>query len=170
MHTLALAVVIALASPSVAPTAPLKKITIDVMDADVVNVLRLFADVSGKNFVVDDEVKGKVTLKLKNVAWEQALRVVCASKDLGMVTTGNIVRIAPQAELDAEEQARLDGYVARSEKGPLVTRMIIVNNARASELLPHVQTLLSKRGSATVDDRTNVIIVRDVASSPALTQ
>jgi type IV pilus assembly protein PilQ len=133
-----------------------------------VNVLRLFADVSGKNFVVDDEVKGKVTLKLKNVPWEQALRVVCASKDLGVAHDGNIVRIAPQSELDAEEQARLDRGVAWVDKGPLVTRTIIVNNARASELLPHVQALLSKRGSASVDERTNVIIVRDVASSAAL--
>lgn len=147
--------------------APPKNITIDVMDADVVNVLRLFADVSGKNFVIDDEVKGKVTLKLKNVPWDRALRVVLQTKDLGMKSEGNIVRIAPQAELDAEEQARLDGYAARQDKGPLVTRIIVVNNARAEELLPHVQKLLSKRGTASADPRTNTIVVRDVAGSGA---
>jgi type IV pilus assembly protein PilQ len=147
--------------------APAQKITIDVMDADIVNVLRLFADVSGKNFVIDDDVKGKVTLKLKNVPWDQALHVVLQTKDLGMSTSGSIVRVAPQAQLDAEEQARLDRYAARSDKGPLVTRIIVVNNARAEELLPHVQLLLTKRGTATADPRTNTIIVHDVASSPA---
>ena len=161
MHALVVVALLAVAPPA-------KKITIDVVDADVVNVLRLFADVSGKNFVVDDEVKGKVTLKLKNVPWDQALRVVLDTKDLGMTRDGDIVRIAPKAELDAEEQARLDAWAARQDRGPLVTRIIVVNHARAAELLPHVQALLSKRGTATFDPRTNTIIVRDVASSRAL--
>ncbi len=168
MHALAIALALVVSAPTAAPAPGPGKITIDVMDADIVNVLRLFADVSGKNFVVDDDVKGKVTMKLKNVPWEQALKVVCQSKDLGMKKNGNIVRVAPQAELDAEELRRLDGYTAYAEKGPLVTRMILVNNARASELLPHVKSLLSKRGTASVDERTNTIIVRDVRSSAAL--
>lgn len=163
-----LAALLALPAAAQAGKAPVKKITIDVVDADIVNVLRLFADVSGKNFVVDEEVKGRVTIKLKNVPWDQALSVVLATKDLGMVRDGDIIRVAPRAELDSEEQARLDAYAARGDRGPLTTRIIVVNHARAEELLPHVHALLTKRGSATVDVRTNTIIVRDVAGSPAL--
>jgi type IV pilus assembly protein PilQ len=142
---------------------PAKKITIDVQDADIHNVIRLFADVSGKNIVVADDVKGKVTIKLKNVPWDQALSVVLATKSLGYVETANIIRVAPQATLDAEQGARLLRANDCLEKGNLTTRMIPVSYARASDMLPVIKETLTKRGTAVVDERTNTIIVRDVS-------
>jgi type IV pilus assembly protein PilQ len=166
-----------LAEPA-APPAPsarpktaareVKNITIDVKDADIHNVLRLFADVSDKNFVVGDDVKGTVTLKLKSVPWPDALQVVLQSKALGQVEDGNIIRIRPQAVLDNEEQRALDLAALEREKGPLVTRMLPVNYARAEEMAAVVRPLLTARGTCTVDERTNTIIVRDVKGSKAL--
>ena len=139
-----------------------KKITIDLMDADIVNVVRLIGDVSGKNVVVGEDVKGKVTLKLKNVPWDQALDVVLKTKDLGQETRGGIIRVVPQAKLDAEREARLKLQEDREKKLPTTMRLIAVNYAVAKELVPQVKELLSARGKVTQDERTNVIIVEDI--------
>jgi type IV pilus assembly protein PilQ len=139
-----------------------KKITIDLMDADIVNVIRLLGDVSGKNVVVGEDVKGRVTLKLKNVPWDQALDVILKTKDLGQETKGGIIRVVPQAKLDAEREARLKLQEEREKKLPTTVRLIPVNYAVANELVPQVEKLLSPRGKATFDARTNVIIVEDI--------
>ena len=145
-----------------------RKITIDMQDAEIGNVLRLLADVSGKNLVYGEEVKGKITLKLKNVPWTQALEVVLQTKGLGSESKGNVIRIAPLDVLQKEEQARLDLAAQRELKGPLKTRVIPVSYASAKEMADKVKPLLSPRGTVTVDERTNTIIVRDVAGSGAL--
>ena len=152
----------------VANAAPPKKITIDMQDAEIGNVLRLLADVSGKNLVYGDEVKGKITLKLKNVPWTQALKVVLQTKGLGSETEGDVIRIAPQQTLDAERLAELDLAEKEQLKGPLSTRVIPVNYARAKEIAEQVKPMLSPRGSVTVDERTNTLIIRDVRGSGAL--
>ncbi|MDP2340029.1 MAG: type IV pilus secretin PilQ [Deltaproteobacteria bacterium] len=139
-----------------------KKVTVDIQDADIVNVIRLIGDVSGKNVVVGEEVKGKVTVKLKNVPWDQALDVVLKTKDLGQETKGGIIRVVPQAKLDAEREARLKLQDEREKKLPTTVRLIPVNYAVASELTPQVKELLSARGKVTQDARTNVIIVEDI--------
>lgn len=139
-----------------------KKVTIDIQDADIVNVVRLIGDVSGKNVVVGEEVKGKVTVKLKNVPWDQALDVVLKTKDLGQETKGGIIRVVPQAKLDAEREARLKLQDEREKKLPTTVRLIPVNYAVAKELTPQVKELLSARGKVTQDERTNVIIVEDI--------
>lgn len=139
-----------------------KKVTIDIQDADIVNVVRLIGDVSGKNVVVGEEVKGKVTVKLKNVPWDQALDVVLKTKDLGQETKGGIIRVVPQAKLDAEREARLKLQEEREKKLPTTVRLIPVNYAVAKELTPQVKELLSARGKVTQDERTNVIIVEDI--------
>ncbi len=139
-----------------------KKVTIDIQDADIVNVVRLIGDVSGKNVVIGEEVKGKVTVKLKNVPWDQALDVVLKTKDLGQETKGGIIRVVPQAKLDAEREARLKLQDEREKKLPTTVRLIPVNYAVASELTPQVKELLSARGKVTQDSRTNVIIVEDI--------
>lgn len=139
-----------------------KKVTIDIQDADIVNVVRLIGDVSGKNVVVGEEVKGKVTVKLKNVPWDQALDVVLKTKDLGQETKGGIIRVVPQAKLDAEREARLKLQEEREKKLPTTVRLIPVNYAVAKELTPQVEKLLSARGKVTQDERTNVIIVEDI--------
>lgn len=177
MKTLLVALVVALglaAAPSSAKRAarakpkPKPTISLDVYQADLPNVIRLLADVSGKNVVIPEDVKGKVTVKLTNVPWDAALETVLALHDLGMVERGNIIRIAPKATLEAEARAALEEREAWRKTAPLVTRIIPVNYARASELAPLIRDVLSERGKVTYDERTNVLIVRDIAGSPAL--
>lgn len=139
-----------------------KKITIDLQDADIVNVIRLIGDVSGKNVVVAEDVKGKVTLKLKNVPWDQALDVILKTKDLGQETRGGIIRVVLQSKLDAERQARLALQEEREKKMPTTVRLIPVNYAVAKELQPQVKEILSQRGKVAFDERTNVLVVEDI--------
>lgn len=139
-----------------------KKITIDMQDADIINVIRLMGDVSGKNVVIGEDVKGKVTVKLKNVPWDQALDVVLKTKDLGREERGGIIRVVPQAKLDAEREARFKLQDEREKKLPTTVRLIPVNYAIAQQLTPQVKELLSARGKVTFDARTNVIIVEDI--------
>lgn len=139
-----------------------KKITIDLQDADIVNVIRLIGDVSGKNVVVAEDVKGKVTLKLKNVPWDQALDVILKTKDLGQETRGGIIRVVQQSKLDSERQARLALQDEREKKMPTTVRLIPVNYAVAKELQPQVKEILSARGKVAHDERTNVLIVEDI--------
>lgn len=139
-----------------------KRITIDLMDADIVNVLRLIGDVSGKNVVIGDEVKGKITLRLKNVPWDQALDVILKTKGLDMETRGGIIRVAPADKIAAERTARLALAEERRKKVPTTVRLIPVNYAVAQELVPQIKELVSERGRVTYDQRTNVIIVEDI--------
>lgn len=139
-----------------------RRITIDLQEADIINVLRLLGDVSGDNIVVGEDVKGKVTIKLKNVPWDQALDVILRTKQLGQERRSGIIRIAPQARLDEERSARLKIQEEVRDRQPTSVRLIPVNYAVASELVPQIKELLSKRGRATFDERTNVIIVDDV--------
>ncbi|HYH94623.1 secretin and TonB N-terminal domain-containing protein [Hyalangium sp.] len=160
----ALAAVVLLCMPSLAdaPRDESKRITLDVVRADIHDVLRLLAEKGGLNVVVSDDVKGKVTLKLRNVPWRQALDTVLASNGLGQELRGNVLRVAPVKQLAEEAAARTQLKKAREEVAPLRTFLIPVNYANASELLPQVKAQLSPRGTASVDARTNTIIVTDV--------
>ena len=129
---------------------------------DLHNVLRMLADLGHLNLVVDDEVQGKVTLRLRNVPWRQALDTVLASKGLGRELQGNVMRVAPLAKLKDEAALRVELKQAREAEAPLRTYFIPVNYARASDLVPHVKALLSPRGSVSVDARTNTLIITDV--------
>lgn len=170
MRLLLAAVALALCLPALAaPTYKGRKITVDLQDAEIGNVLRLLADVSGNNFVYGEDVKGKVTLKLKDVPWDQALDVVLKTKGYGMRKQGNIIRVAPLEQLHTEEMNALEAREKREQSGPLTVRIIAVNYAKASEMAAHIKLLLSPRGTVSVDERTNTIIVRDVRGSPALT-
>ncbi|ADO67823.1 secretin and TonB N-terminal domain-containing protein [Stigmatella aurantiaca] len=159
-----LSALLVLASPSLAapPRAESKRIHLDVVRADLHDVLRMLADVGRLNLVVSDQVQGTVTLKLKNVPWHEALDTVLASHALGQEIEGNVLRVAPLKELAAEAAARAKWKQAREEVAPLKTFFIPVSHARAAELLPHVQAQLSPRGTVSVDERTNTLIVTDV--------
>ncbi|MGE5189119.1 MAG: type IV pilus secretin PilQ [Gemmatimonadota bacterium] len=142
-----------------------QRISLDFKDADLANVFRIIADVSNLNIITTDDVKGKVSLRLINVPWDQALDIVLKSKGLGARQEGNILRIAPLATLRAEEKARLD---ARKEVEKLqaslegVVETIPVNYGKASELQGKIKDLLSEGGKVQIDDRTNTIVVRDL--------
>ncbi|MEW6328042.1 MAG: type IV pilus secretin PilQ [Thermodesulfobacteriota bacterium] len=134
-----------------------QKISLDFQNADIHNVFRLLAEVSKLNIVASDDVTGKVTLKLDRVPWDQALDVVLAAKGLGMVRTGNVIRVAPLARV-AEENKRL---LELQQAEPMVTEYIQVNYGKAEKLKDQIDKIRSERGSVTFDERTNKIVIKD---------
>lgn len=140
-----------------------KRISIDLKDAEVHNVLRLLSDVSGTNIVVSEAVKGKVTLKLKNVPWTRALQVVLRSKSLGMVQEGNIIEVDTLERINARVKQRAELAALRTQTGALVTVMLPLSYAKAADVAKLVQPMLTERGSVSIDARTNTLIVTDVA-------
>lgn len=139
-----------------------RRITLDFHDIEIRNLLRLIADVSKKNIVVADDVGGKVTVSLRNVPWDQALDLVLKSKGLGKEEMGNIIRIAKFDQIAKEQQARADAEKARIPLIPLKVRIIPVNFARAADMAGRIKDVLTERGSVSTDERTNVLIVKDI--------
>lgn len=140
------------------------RISLDFKDADIQNVLRVLADVSGLNIIATDDVRGKVTLHLTDVPWDQALDLVMRSNRLEMIREGNVVRISTVARLKEEREALRAAQDAERELEPLRVRYIRVNYARADDaLIDKVKGVLTERGSVTFDERTNTVIVRDIA-------
>ena len=142
-----------------------RRIDLDLKDADIHNILRLLADVGRVNIVTADDVSGNVTIRMRNVPWDQALDVVLQAKGLGMVRSGNLIRVAPLATLQKERELRLAAAKQEYELTPLETRLIPVSYAQADELQARAKDLLSPRGSIAVDERTNVLIARDIAGN-----
>ncbi len=142
-----------------------RRIDIDLRDADIHNVLRLLAEVGNVNIVTSDDVTGSVTIRMHNVPWDRALEVILAARSLGMQRDGNIIRIAPQAVLDRERELAIERAKQLQVLEPLETRLIPVSYALAAEISPRARELLSGRGTLSVDERTNLMIVRDVAAS-----
>lgn len=142
-----------------------RRIDLDLKDADIHNVLRLIGDVSRRNIVVADNVRGTVTIRLRNVPWDQALAVILQSKKLGMVEQGNMIRVAPLDELQKERELEMKRRESAVQLAPIETRLIPVSYASAGELASRVQVLLSPRGSVAIDDRTNTLIARDVSAA-----
>jgi len=150
-----------------------EKIALDFYDTDIKNVFRILREVSGKNFAIDKNVTGKVTLTLENpVPWDQVLALVLKMNQLGMVYEGDIVRIATLQTLAKEEELRrgkLEATLKAKEQQkalePLLTQYIPISYANASsEIRPLLEPLLTKgRGKISVDDRTNLIIITDTA-------
>lgn len=142
-----------------------RRIDLDLKDADIHNILRLLADVGRVNIVTADDVQGNVTIRMRNVPWDQALDVVLQAKGLGMVRQGNLIRVAPLATLQKERELRLAAAKQEYELTPLETRLIPVSYAQADELQARAKDLLSPRGSIAVDERTNVLIARDISGN-----
>jgi type IV pilus assembly protein PilQ len=140
-----------------------RRIDLDFKGADIHNILRLLADVGQMNIVTSDEVKGEVTIKMRDVPWDQALDVVLRAKGLGSVREGNLVRVAPLSVLEKELEQEIARQKQITEVLPTETRLIGVSYAHASSLQDKARDLLSPRGKISVDDRTNNLIVSDVA-------
>lgn len=150
-----------------------EKIALDFYDTDIKNVFRILQEISGKNFAVDKNVTGKVTLALqKPVPWDQVMDLVLKMNQLGMVMEGDIIRVATLASLQQEEklrQAQLkaeqDSRKQEEEGEPLITEYIPVNYSTAkTEVLPHLNNILTpNRGKVSVDERNNQIIFTDIA-------
>ena len=141
-----------------------RKLSLDFKDADIKNILRLIAEVSNLNIIAGDDVKGTVTIRLVDVPWDQALDIILQSNDLGKVRIGNVVRVAPIDKLKKEEEDTLSARRAKEKLEDLGTELIPVNYATAKNLEGQVKGILSERGSVTVDERTNVLIVKDIKS------
>jgi type IV pilus assembly protein PilQ len=142
-----------------------RKLSLDFKDADIKNILRLIAEVSNLNIIVADEVTGKITMRLVDVPWDQALDTILQSKHLDKRQVGNVVRIAPVDALRKEDQARLEELRSKEKLEPTVSELIPVNYATAKEIMPQVKSVLSERGDVKVDDRTNTLIIKDIARS-----
>ncbi len=142
-----------------------RKLSLDFKDADVKNILRLIAEVSNLNVIAGDDVGGKITMRLVDVPWDQALEIILQSRNLGMTRVGNVVRIAPLDTLKKEIQSELEAKRSKERLEDLVLELVPVNYAAAKEILPQVKSVLSDRGDVKMDERTNTLIVKDIARS-----
>jgi len=142
-----------------------RRIDLDLKDADIHNVIRLLAEVGQVNIITADTVSGSVTIRLRNVPWDQALDVVLQSKNLGMVRQANMIRVAPLTELEQERELQIKRRQQEVKLAPLETRLIPISYADAEQLQQRAGPMLSERGSVAVDERTNVLIVRDIAGN-----
>ncbi len=141
-----------------------KRIDLDMVDADIRDVLKLLAEVSDLNIVASDDVKGKVTLRLKNVPWDQAFDLILKTKALDRIQEGNIVRVAPAVTLAKERQAFLAAKKAEEKLEDLQTEFVRISYDEAVSLEPQVLKLLSDRGEVTSHEPTNTLIIKDIRS------
>jgi type IV pilus assembly protein PilQ len=145
-----------------------QRLTLNFQDIETRAVLQLLAETSGRNIVVSDTVQGNVTLRLRNVPWDQALDIVMTTKGLDMRQNGNVIIVAPAEEIAARETADLEAKQAISELEPVYSEFLQVNYAKAGDLASLISaeggggnSMLSERGSIAVDARTNTLLVQD---------
>jgi len=147
-----------------------QRLTLNFQDIETRAVLQLLAETSGRNIVVSDTVQGNVTLRLRNVPWDQALDIVMTTKGLDMRQNGNVIIVAPAEEIAARETADLEARNAISELEPMYSEFLQVNYAKAANLAALISaegggnSMLSERGSIAVDERTNTLLVQDTAN------
>jgi type IV pilus assembly protein PilQ len=138
-------------------------ISLDFRDGDLQDIFRLFADISGLNVVVNPGVTGKVTLKLNEVPWDQALELILKTHNLGYTLEDNVIRIAKLSDLQKEEQERRKLQEEKALAGELQVMRRSLSYAKASEMEPTLRKVaLSQRGSITLDARTNTMIIQDL--------
>lgn len=145
------------------------RLSLNFQDIEVRAVLQLLADFTGLNLVASDTVTGNITLRLKNVPWDQALEIILKTKGLSMRRTGNVIMVAPTEEIVAREEAELLASQKVEELAPLQSEFIQINYAKAPEIAALLKSgenelLTPERGQVTVDPRTNTLLVRDTAS------
>ncbi len=143
-----------------------EKLSLNFQNIKVRSVLQLIADFTNLNLVVSDSVDGTITLRLKNVPWDQALDLILKTQGLAKRKNGNVLLVAPAEEIRKREQAALKNKRSREQLESLRTEFISVNYAKATDiaaLLEGEDSFLSKRGSVSVDKRTNTLIVQDTS-------
>jgi type IV pilus assembly protein PilQ len=145
-----------------------EKLSLDFQNVEVRAVLQVIADFTGLNIITSDTVTGNLTLRLKDVPWDQALDIILQSKGLDMRKTGNVVWIAPRDELATREKLALEARAQIADLEPTRTESFQLNYQKAADLQKLLsdpaQRVLSKRGSAVVDVRTNTLFVQDTPS------
>lgn len=145
-----------------------KPISLDLLDADLRNVLRLIADVTGSNIVIEPDVAGKVTLKVEQVPWDQVLDMVLAMNGMGMERSGNVIRVARTAKLREEVTRQAEDIRAKQDLletvkdfGDITTEYLTVNYAQPAEIAAKLNEVRSEKGRISIDERTNLIIYSD---------
>jgi type IV pilus assembly protein PilQ len=145
-----------------------EKLSLNFQNVDVRSVLQVIADFTDFNIITSDSVQGNLTLRLKDVPWDQALDIILQAKGLDMRKNGNVIWIAPGDELAAREKLQLEAKAQISDLEPLQTESFQINYHKAKEIFDFLkskdQTMLSKRGTVVVDERSNKVFVTDVSS------
>ncbi|MDP9084237.1 MAG: type IV pilus secretin PilQ [Pseudomonadota bacterium] len=150
-----------------------ERLTLNFQDIDVRSVLQLLADTSGQNIVVSDSVTGSLTLRLQNVPWDQALDIVLRTKGLDKRRQDNVIIIGPTEELANREKAELAAHKEVQELSPTHTEFMQVNYAKVADLAKLIKSanakdsMLSARGTLSVDERTNTLLVQDTSDKLA---
>jgi type IV pilus assembly protein PilQ len=142
-----------------------RRISLDFQQADISNVLRLIAEVSGFNMVVGEGVKSKVTMKLVSVPWDQALDMILKMNGLGKMRQGNILWIDSLANIAKQQNEEAQAKDAKTKAEELVDRVFYVRNLQATELMTALRQYLSPRGLMQVSQGTNALIVRDTETN-----
>ncbi|MEZ8698165.1 type IV pilus secretin PilQ [Vibrio lentus] len=150
-----------------------KLISINFQDIPVRNVLQLIADYNDFNLVVSDSVSGNLTLRLDGVPWQQVLDIILQVKGLDKRVDGNVILVAPKAELDLREQQALEKSRLEEELGELKSEIIKINFAKATDIADMIGgegavSMLSDRGSITIDERTNSLLIRELEENIAV--
>jgi type IV pilus assembly protein PilQ len=144
-----------------------ERLSLNFQDIEVRSVLQLIADFTGTNIVVSDTVGGSLTLRLKNVPWDQALDIILKTKGLAKRQSGNVMLVAPSEEIAAREKLELESQKQIEELAPLYSEFVQINYAKASDIAGLLQgseaSLMSERGNVTVDERTNTLLIQDTA-------
>jgi type IV pilus assembly protein PilQ len=148
-----------------------ERLSLNFQDIEVRSVLQLIADFTGLNVVVSDSVTGTLTLRLKNVPWDQALDIILKTKGLDKRRSGNVLLIAPAEEIAQQEKISLEAKQQVKELAPLRSEFIQVNYAKAENLAALLSggegdgAVISSRGSVNVDQRTNTLLIHDTSES-----
>jgi type IV pilus assembly protein PilQ len=145
-----------------------EKLSLNFQDIEVRTVLQIIADFTGFNLVASDSVEGSITLRLKNVPWDQALDIVLKSQGLAKQLIGNVLMVGPADQIANRQKIELEANRQVEEFAPLRTEFIQVRYAKATDLLSLISsenTMLTERGTASVDVRTNTILIQDTGSS-----
>lgn len=161
-----------------------ERLTLKFQDIQIRPLLQLIADFTGNNIVVSDDVKGSISLRLENVPWDQALDLILTTKGLSMRKNGNVMYVAPTADIVARDKAEIEAQQQSQQLAPLSTDIIQINYAKAEDISKLLQSasktgkggegskggdtsdrFISDRGTVTVDSRSNSLIVTDTASA-----
>ena len=145
-----------------------RRISLDFQQADISNVLRLIAEVSGFNIVIGEGVKSKVTMKLVSVPWDQALDMIMKMNGLGKIKQGNILWIDTLANIAKQQDEEARAKDAKTKAEDLVDRVFYIRNLQVTELLGSLRQNLSSRGLMQMSLGTNALIVRDTESKVAV--
>jgi type IV pilus assembly protein PilQ len=145
-----------------------ERLSLNFQNVDVRSLLQVIADFTNLNIITSDSVQGQITLRLKDVPWDQALDIILQSRGLDMRKNGNVLIVAPREEIATKEKLELESRNQISELEPIRAESFVVNYAKADDVRRLIsddkQRLLSKRGSAVVDPRTNQLFVQDTAA------